>query len=92
MECNEVLRGLRIKNTYTQKKVAEILNLTQRGYAHYEKGDRQPSIDILKKLSELYNVPVDVLIGKYELPELKEIINQDKPKRGRKPTKSGNIC
>ena len=87
MRYNEVLLGLRKKYNFSQKEVATKINVTQRAYAFYEKGEREPSIDTLLKLSDIYNVPVDVIIGKYEIPEIKENANKETPKRGRKPKK-----
>ena len=85
MKYNEVFLGLREKNNLSQQQVAEKLNMSQRAYAHYEKGEHEPSIEALVTLSNLYNVSVDVLVGKYELPELRDIVSRDRPKRGRKP-------
>ena len=36
-------------------------------YSRYENGKREPSIDILLKLSKLYSVSVDYLIGNDEV-------------------------
>ncbi len=62
-----VLKELREKNKFTQKEVAEKVNITQRAYAFYETGDREPSIDTLIKIANLYNVPIDILVGRYKL-------------------------
>lgn len=62
-----VLKELREKNKLTQKEVAEKVNITQRAYAFYETGDREPSIDTLIKIANLYNVPIDILVGRYKL-------------------------
>ena len=64
---NEVLTGLRKKNGLTQAQIAQELNITQRAYAHYEKGDREPNIDTLIRLADKYGVPIDVLVGRYEI-------------------------
>lgn len=62
-----VLKELREKNKLTQKEVAEKVNISQRAYAFYETGDREPSIDTLIKIANLYNVPIDILVGRYKL-------------------------
>lgn len=64
---SKVLIELRKNKKMTQKEVAEKINTTQRAYAFYEKGDREPSIDTLIKLADLYNVPIDILVGRYKL-------------------------
>lgn len=65
----EVLFRLRTKNKLSQQQVADILNIHQRTYAHYEKGENEPSIETLIKLAEFYKIPIDVLVGRYEIPE-----------------------
>ena len=64
---SKVLIELRKEKNLTQREVAEKINTTQRAYAFYEKGDREPSIDTLIKLADLYNVPIDILVGRYKL-------------------------
>lgn len=57
------LKDLREDNDYTQEYVAKILNMSQRGYSHIETGNNNLSIDYLQKLSKLYGVPLDYIIG-----------------------------
>lgn len=64
---NEVLIGLRKENNLTQSEIAKIINVTQRAYAHYEKGDREPSIETLINLANFYKLPIDIIVGRYEL-------------------------
>ena len=58
---NNRLRQLRIERGLN---VAEKLNVTIRTISHYEAGDREPSIDVLIKLCDLYDVSADYLIGR----------------------------
>lgn len=58
------LKELRTAKKYTQQKVAEKICCATRVYARYESEQRQPHIDILIKLAELYNVSVDYIIGR----------------------------
>lgn len=48
---------------YTQRQVAEILNMKQTTIASYEVGRTQPDIETLGKLADFYAVSVDWLIG-----------------------------
>lgn len=57
------LRELREDHDYTQKYVANILGLSQRGYSHYETGHYDLTATILIKLAKLYNVSVDYILG-----------------------------
>ena len=55
---------LRKKKNMTQEELAKLLNLSTTGYSYYEQGKREPNIDILCKLADLYNVSLDYLIGR----------------------------
>lgn len=46
-----------------QREVAEYLNCSQRAYSNYELGQRDIPTEILIKLSSLYNVSTDYLLG-----------------------------
>ena len=47
---------------YQQKEVAEILGISPQTYNGYEKGRNEPPIEILVRLSFLYDLPVDILV------------------------------
>ena len=61
--CMRGLRKIRIKKGYTQLKVAMDLNISREALSHYENGKREPSIDMLNKLSDYFNVSIDFLIN-----------------------------
>lgn len=56
------IKELREKNKLTQQQAAEKLNLPLPTYRSYETGAREPGIDVLIKLSELYDVTTDYLL------------------------------
>lgn len=60
-----VLKKVREEKKYTQKEIAEYLNITQQAYAHYENGKRLIDIEKLKKLADLYQISLDILSGRY---------------------------
>jgi transcriptional regulator with XRE-family HTH domain len=64
-----ILKELRIKYKMNQTEIAKQINVSQRAYSFYETGEREPKIDTLIKLSNIYGIPIDVLVGKYELPQ-----------------------
>ena len=66
-KLHNVLKELREKEGKTQAEIAKEVNITQRAYAFYEKGDREPSIDTLIDLAEYFKVPIDILVGRYKL-------------------------
>lgn len=57
------LENLRIDNDLTQAEIAIYLGCQREVYRRYEKGTRQIPVDFLIKLSELYNVSIDYLVG-----------------------------
>lgn len=60
---HERLKELRIEKSLTQQQVAEQLGITQRAYSHYEIGDREPSVALIKQLCKLFEVSADYLLG-----------------------------
>lgn len=56
------LRYLREKNGYTQRQVAEYLNIERSTYTYYEIGKTKPDLEALKKLSAFFHVSIDYLL------------------------------
>ena len=59
------LKGLKIirkEKNLNQQKVAIDLNISREALSHYENGKREPSLDMLIKLSDYFNVSIDFLI------------------------------
>ena len=54
-------------NNYTQRQLAEYLQIAQPSYIRYEKGTSEPSLENLVKLADLFDVSVDYLLGRSEL-------------------------
>ena len=71
----EILKYLRQINSLTQDKIEKKINISRQWYIKFEKGLVQPSSEIVKKLSELYQVSED-FIYKNKVPSIKEIENQ----------------
>lgn len=64
----EILIKLRQENRYSQSLLAKILGISRQAYIKYELGEVEPSVEIVRKLSKIYNVPYDVLIDNAVLP------------------------
>ena len=62
-----VLAKLRKQHKLTQEQVADILKMKRSTYAYYER-DTTPTLDIIKKLSTLFNVSVHFLMYGEEDP------------------------
>ena len=56
------LKEARKENNFTQKQVAERLNVVESCYANWEQGRTEPNISMLRKLSEILNTSIDELV------------------------------
>lgn len=66
MEQNKGLIGLKIirkQRKYSQLKVAMALSVSREALSHYENGKRSPDIDMLRRMSEYFDVSIDFLIN-----------------------------
>ena len=57
------LKLIRKQRKLNQLKVASDLNISREALSHYENGKRSPDVDMLRKLSEYFNVSIDFLIN-----------------------------
>lgn len=64
---SERLKQLRDEKELMQKQVASYLNISTSAYGFYEQGKRTPTPEVLSKLSDLFNVSVDYLLGKTDV-------------------------
>ena len=60
----QTIQELRKAKKLTQKDVAEAIGVKLPTYSTYETGRSEPPIEILVRLSYLFNVPIDVLVQK----------------------------
>ncbi len=56
------LREIRKQRNLNQQKVAIDLNITREALSHYENGRREPSLAMLLRMSEYFNVSINYLI------------------------------
>ena len=68
MTFSERLLQLRKEKNITQKQLASALNLSEVGIQNYEGGRRKPAYDILIALADYFNVSLDYLVGRSDLP------------------------
>ena len=62
------LRDLREDHDMTQKELSQALGMSQTGYSKYETGENDIPTAILIKLSRLYEVSIDYLLGETNTP------------------------
>ena len=70
------LKEIRVSRRLKVQEVSDYLNCLPSVYSRYENGKREPSIDILLKLSKLYGVSVDCLIGNDEVVDTSMTMSQ----------------
>jgi transcriptional regulator with XRE-family HTH domain len=65
-QFQESLRELRERRGLTQARLAELLEVSPRGYNRWETGAAAPRLDTLVKIAEILNVTLDELVGRTE--------------------------
>ena len=75
MELPEKLIIYRQKKGLTQVQLAEKLQVSRQAVSRWEHGTALPSMDSLRRLSQLYGVPLDLFVDK----ETEELIPKTEP-------------
>ena len=66
MKENSGLLGLRLirkQKKLNQLKVALDLNISREALSHYENGKRSPDVQMLRRLSNYFNVSIDFIVN-----------------------------
>lgn len=58
------LKMLRLQHGLTQQELAEHLELSPVTISGYELGRREPSIEMLERIADYFDVTVDYLLGR----------------------------
>ena len=61
------IKQLREENKWTQLELSQKMNCAMSSIAMYEKEERKPSMEVLIKLSEIFNCSIDYLLGKTDI-------------------------
>lgn len=67
------IKQLREENNWTQLELSQKMDCAMSSIAMYEKEDRKPSMEVLIKLSEIFNCSIDYLLGKSNIRNPEEI-------------------
>lgn len=67
------IKLLREENSFTQQDLATRLECSKSVIGLYESETRKPSMEVLIKLSEIFNCSIDYIIGKSDIRNPKEI-------------------
>ncbi|MDB4866900.1 MAG: family transcriptional regulator [Cohnella sp.] len=61
---------LRDQRGWTQEKLATSLGISRAALSHYEKNRREPDMETLTKVADLFNVTIDYLVGRTDNPHM----------------------
>ena len=60
---SEQLRKYRIKKGLTQQELASLLNINRVSYARWENNSREPNLETIVKLAQIFDTTTDDLLG-----------------------------
>ena len=60
----ERLKACRKEKVLTQMQVAVYCDITEKAYQNYELMTREPKLEILIRIADLYGVSLDYLVGR----------------------------
>lgn len=63
-EFSSTMAELRKKRGFSQRKVAEDLQISQALLSHYEKGTREPRLEFVCRACDYFEVSADFLLGR----------------------------
>lgn len=67
MSFGNILKKIRQDNNLTQEELAKKINTSRSNIANYENDKNMPSVDILEKISQVFNCSIDYLLGKSDI-------------------------
>lgn len=63
------LIALREERKLSQVEVAKALGMSRSGFSMYELGQREPDMEMVRKLADYFNVTTDYLLGRTDDPK-----------------------
>ena len=73
------LKLLRAEHDLTQQVLANRLEISKSSVNMYERGEREPGIQTLEAIADLFNVDMDYLLGKSDIPNRSALDSQLTP-------------
>lgn len=77
MNFSQKLKLLRQEKNWTQEKLAEEIGVKRLAVSKYERGQSKPSAETLQKISEVFGVSIDYLLGE-EPKKMSDTVINDK--------------
>ncbi len=63
------LKACRKEKGFTQGQIAIYCDITEKTYQNYELMTREPKLEILIKIADIFNVSLDYLVGRTDTKE-----------------------
>lgn len=73
---SKILKDLRLEKKLIQKELGRKLGISLSSISMYERGERQPDLETLIKISEFFHVSTDYLLGLTDIPNYEKMSNQ----------------
>lgn len=73
----EKIKNLRKDNNMTQSDLGKILNIAKSTISQYENNINTPDINMLKKISKVFDVSLDYLVNNSPADKIKKAISDD---------------
>lgn len=67
------IKQLREENNWTQLELSKKMNCAMSSIAMYESETRKPSMEVLLKLSEIFDCSIDYILGKSDIRNPEEL-------------------
>ena len=74
------LKGLRKSRNFSQQSLANALGISKSSINMYERGEREPNFEMLETIADFFNVDMDYLLGKSDVPNRALIDNYQQQK------------
>ena len=65
---SERLRSLRTSRNLSQMDLSKLIQLSKSSINMYERGEREPGLETLERIADFFNVDMDYLLGKSDVP------------------------
>lgn len=63
------IRELRVSRKLSQQELADLLKISKSSVNMYERGEREPGLDLIEAIADFFNVDLDYLMGKSDNPQ-----------------------
>lgn len=71
MTFPERIIQLKTDRNLLQKDIATAIGLSLRAYQYYEKGQKEPTLSVLVRLADFFEVSLDYLVGRSDDPRMR---------------------